>query len=184
MLPAEEHKQVKACLNGDRQAWKALYEAHKDKLFALCLRYTYDRSEAEDVLQEGFIKIFRDLHQWRGEGQVGAWMRKVMLHTVLGHMRKFLSPSRMSTVTFEDQTQLKVDAVEPWEPSASGLIQLMHQLAPGYRTVLNLYVMEEYSHEEISKELGISISTSKSQLSRAKDQLRKLMENALILSNP
>ncbi len=175
-----EAEWAKACANGDREASKALYETHKAMLFGVCLRYSYARSEAEDVLQEGFIKIFRDISQWRGEGALGAWLRKVVLNVALGHLRKAMSQSNLKTIEFEQShDNLSVEPEEFWEPNATGVVKLMNELPTGYRIVLNLYVIEEYSHEEISKELGISIGTSKSQLSRAKDLLRKKMETAL-----
>ena len=174
-----EFEWSKACANGDRAACKALYDQHKAMLFGVCLRYAYHRAEAEDLLQEGFVKIFRDLHQWRGEGPLGAWLRRVVLNVALAHLRKSLSNSTLKTEEFQTWHEGQQAPAELWEPNATGVVKLMNELPTGYRIVLNLFVIEEYSHEEIAQELGISVGTSKSQLSRAKELLRKKMESAL-----
>jgi len=176
----KEHQLVKACLAGDSHAWKTLYDHYKDLLFGLCMRYLCDRDKAEEVLQEGFIQVFRSLGSWRGDGPLGAWIRRVMLNSILYYIRKQLSNTTIQTVAIEDHHHIRQEPLADFEFNASDIIRLMHELPTGYRTVLNLYVLEEYTHEEIAKMLDISINTSKSQLSRAKDLLRKKIEAALL----
>ena len=177
-----EHQQdiLKGCQKGDRLAQRKLYELFKSKMFVVCLRYANNRQDAEDILQEGFIKVFRDLHQYRGAGSFEGWVRKVMLHTALQYIRqqKYFLP----TTDLDSQTYKLGEEDEVFEEEnemARILLKLMHQMPPGFRTVLNLYVMEGYTHPMIAEELGISVGTSKSQLNRAKVHLKSLLEKNL-----
>ncbi len=177
-----EHQQdiLKACKKGDRLAQRKLYEHFKSKMYVVCLRYANNRQDAEDILQEGFIKVFRDLHQYRGAGSFEGWVRKVILRTALQYLRQqknFLPTTDLDgqayklgeeDVIFEEENEM-----------AKILLKLMHQMPPGFRAVLNLYVLEGYTHPMIAEELGISVGTSKSQLNRAKAFLKNLLEKNL-----
>lgn len=177
-----EHLQdiLEACKKGDRSAQRQLYEHFKSKMFVVCLRYANNRQDAEDILQEGFIKVFRDLHQYKGAGSFDGWVRKVILHTALQYIRQqknFLPTSDLDSkayqlgeedVVFEEENEM-----------AKVLLKLMHQMPPGFRTVLNLYALEGYTHQMIAGELGISVGTSKSQYNRAKAFLKGLLEKNL-----
>lgn len=168
------------CKNGERQAQQQLYEHFKGKMFAVCLRYASKRQDAEDMLQEGFIKVFRDLHQFRGEGSFEGWMRRVIVNVALQHLRKQkggLQFSELENVEYRISDQDSSEFEE--NEKAAALIKLMHKMPSGFRTVLNLYVLENYSHQEIADELGISVGTSKSQLNRAKIFLKNLLEKSL-----
>jgi len=169
-------KIVAECKQGNRLAQRQLYERTKDKLFVLCLRYTNNRADAEDILQEGFITIFKCLHQYRGEGSLEGWMRKVVLRVALAFVRK--EKRTFSKVPLNENHQ-EIELNLNRESNAGHLIRMMGKLPLGYRTVLNLYVLEGYSHEEIAEALGISIGTSKSQLNRAKAKMRMLLEKNL-----
>jgi len=171
--------ELEACLRGDRRAQRALYERYKGKMFALCLRYASSHAEAEDLCQEGFVRVFRDLSQYDGRGHFEGWVRKVFVNTALQHIEK---QRRRITTTALDEVDLPDDTDSfGWEEEvpADRLIRLLQQLPPGFRAVFNLYVLEGYSHPEIAEILGISVSTSKSQLSRAKAHLRRLLERSL-----
>jgi len=169
-------KIVSQCKQGNRLAQRRLYEVTRDKLFVLCLRYTNNRADAEDVLQEGFITVFNCLHQYRGEGSFEGWMRKVVLRVALAYVRKQKRTFREVPLN-ESHQEIELDLYQ--ESNAGQLIRMMRKLAPGYRTILNLYVLEGYSHEEIATALDISIGTSKSQLNRAKAKMRMLLEKKL-----
>lgn len=166
------------CLRGDRLAQKQFFERYKGKMFALCLRYANSREDAEDILQEGFVKVFRDLHQYTGAGNLEGWVRKVFVNTALQYLQN--QKKQMATSGLEGHEP--ADESEPFmtdEAPAKNMIRILQQLPPGFRTVFNLYVLEGYSHPEIAEILDISIGTSKSQLLRAKAHFRKLLESSL-----
>ncbi len=168
------------CKNGERIAQVQLYEHFKGKMFAVCLRYANSRTDAEDSLQEGFVKVFRDLHQFRGEGSFEGWMRRVIVNVALQNLRK--QKGGLQFTELENMAYKISDADDSvFDESEKGaaLIKLMQKMPTGFRTVLNLYVLEEYSHQQIADELGISVGTSKSQLNRAKAFLKNLLEKNL-----
>ncbi|MCU0347826.1 MAG: RNA polymerase sigma factor [Saprospiraceae bacterium] len=168
------------CRNGERMAQQQLYEHFKGKMFAVCLRYANSRHDAEDVLQEGFVKVFRDLHQFRGEGSFEGWMRRVIVNVALQHLRK--QKGGLQFTELENVEYRLTDADESvFDENEKGaaLIKLMQKMPTGFRTVLNLYVLEEFSHQEIADQMGISVGTSKSQLNRAKAYLKGLLEKNL-----
>ncbi len=172
--------ELEACLRGDHRAQRVLFERYKGKMFALCLRYANTRAEAEDICQEGFVRVFRDLAQYDGRGHFEGWMRKVFVNTALQHLEK--QRCRIQTTDLEG-TEVPDDSEMPLledAPPADRLIQLLQQLPPGFRTVFNLHVLEGYTHPEIAEILGISVGTSKSQLLRAKAHLRRLLEKSLV----
>lgn len=173
------YKAIKAAKKGNPVAQRYLYDQYKVSLFTLCLRYSRDRSEAEDILQEGFIKIFKDLHQYTGRGEVGAWMRKVMVNTALQYLRKWkkdwqhYDSQEYSEVFQQTETIFQKLGLEE-------LTRLIQKLPEGYKIVFNLFVIEGYSHKEISELLGVSENTSKTQLFKAKAALRKQLEQQLL----
>lgn len=177
----EVEKIVQRCIQGDEKSQRLLYEQFKHPLFTVCLRYGRDRSEAEDMFQEGFIRIFKDLHQFKGNGPIGAWMRKVMVHSALQYIRKW--KRGFSHLEFDEEymEELSVPETAYAQLGVKELTDLIQRLPIGYRTVFNLFVIEGYSHREISEQLGISENTSKTQLFKAKAALRAALEK-LILS--
>lgn len=175
-MPSSE---ITACLRGDRRAQRALYERYKGRMFALCLRYAGSPTEAEDICQEAFLRLFRDLAQYDGRGLFEGWMRKIFVHTALQHLEK--QRRRIPTESI-DGIDIPDDSEFPSlddAPPAERLLALLQQLPPGFRAVFNLYVLEGYTHAEIADILSISVGTSKSQLLRAKAHLRRLLEKSL-----
>ena len=153
-------------------------EQMKGKMFVLCLRYANTREDAEDMLQEGFVRVFRDLHQYSGAGNFEGWVRKVIVNTALQHLKRHLrEPIIVELGEYDAATE-----AEPFQNDAlpaQNLIKILQQLPAGFRTVFNLYVLEGYSHPEIAEILNISVGTSKSQLLRAKAHFRALLEGSL-----
>jgi RNA polymerase sigma-70 factor (ECF subfamily) len=162
-------------MKGNRQAQNQLYQKYKAILFGICLRYANSREEAEDILQEGFIKIFSDLYQYQPIGPLGGWMRKVVVNVALQHIRK-----NKKFRIFENHEQV----IASYNPDLEifknnreeAILKIVQQLPEGYRLIFNLYVIEEFSHREIAEKLGITVSTSKSQYSRARAALRSMLE--------
>ena len=171
---------VQSCVRKERRAQHYLYEHFKGKMFAVCLRYANNRYDAEDLLQEGFVKVFRDIHQYRGEGSLEGWIRRVIVHVSLQYIQKqrrqILEEKQYALENYEEDSG---ESIFGSDEAPKAIIKMMQKLAPGFRAVLNLYVLENYSHQQIAETLGISIGTSKSQLNRAKAQLRALLEQNL-----
>ena len=163
------------CRQGDNRARKELYEQYAGRMLGVCLRYTGDRDTAQDLLHDGFIKIFSsfDKFTWRGEGSLRAWMERVMVNTALQYLRKsdVISQSTPLEEVPEDYEEPDASAVE-MIPQAV-LMRFIEELPAGYRTVFNLYTFEEKSHKEIAQLLGINEKSSASQLFRAKSVLAK-----------
>ncbi len=151
-----------------------LYQRFAPKMYAVCLRYAGNTEEAEDILQEGFIKIFNKIGSFRGEGSFEGWIRRIFVNTAIEQFRKknYLKPlTEVEENTVEGKYLSVLDTL-----AEKDIIQLVQQLSPGYRTVFNMYVIEGYTHKQISEILGISEGTSKSQLSRAKLILQDLVK--------
>lgn len=145
-------------------------------LFGICMRYAANQYEAEDWLQDGLIRIYTNLYRYRPIGAFGAWLRKVMVHSTLEQLRKrkrTFSSIPLTAVSEPCETDINLFARYQEEE----LVLMLNRLPEGYRTVFNLYVMEEYSHREIGAMLGIEESASRSQLFRAKALLRRIFEN-------
>ena len=158
-----ETELVERCGKGDNLARKQLYERYAGQLMAICVRYTGDREVAQDVLHDGFLNIFRSFSQftYKGEGSLKAWLARIMVNEALGYLRKKAS------------TNQEVIVEELPDVPQSVLMQFIKELPDGYRTVFNLYVLEEKGHKEIAEMLGITEHTSSSQLYRAKTLLMK-----------
>lgn len=168
---------IKQCISGDRKAQKELYEMYKITLFVLCQRYLSDRDEAQDVLQDGFIKIFRDLYQFdETKGQLIHWMKKVMINTCLEKIRK----RKLSVHSIDDNiSNIGYESDILSDLSLYDITKWIQKLPLGYRTVFNLYAIEGYSHSDIGSQLGISESTSKTQYMKARNMLKGFLEVAL-----
>lgn len=171
---------LERCQRQERAAQKQLYESYKSPMFKVCLRYTSNSHEAEDLLQEGFIKVFRSLHTWEPSGSFLAWMKTIMIHTALEQNRKLSQKAIHQEVDTAHDLKNEEDVIS--KISGEELLHLIQGLPDGFRTVFNLYAVEGYAHSEIGQMLGISEGTSKSQYSRAKAILRsqceKLMKEA------
>lgn len=167
-----EEDLIARCQRGDRKAQRELYVNYSGKFLALCKRYVKDRARAEDVMIEGFMRIFDSLHQFAFKGSFEGWMRRIMVTQSLLYIRN--NKMLMMEVELEGEPMMGYETYsENTELQAEDLIRLVDELPVGYRTVFNLYAIEGYSHREIQELLGISESTSKSQLSRARALLRE-----------
>lgn len=178
-LNITESDLINGCLNGDRRLQEELYRRFSPKMYAVCLRYAGNAEEAEDILQEGFIKVFKKLDSFRSEGSFEGWVRRIFVNTAIEHFRRkrYLMP-----VTEKEENSIEGKYLSVLDNlAANDIMALVQELSPGYRTVFNMYVVEGYSHKEIGDILGISEGTSKSQLSRAKvilqDMVKKFIDN-------
>lgn len=163
---------IEACKRGDRRAQKAVYDMLAPKMFALCIRYMGDRTEAEDILQEGFVNLFTKLDTYSGEGSFEGWARKIFVNAALMSLRK--SDVLKGADDVEESIELASETTTAVQDiSYKELTKLISELPSGFRTVFNMFVVEGYSHKEISETLGISEATSRSQLLRARAILQK-----------
>ncbi len=165
---------IEGCIRGDRKMQYELYQRFSPKMYGVCLRYAGKVEEAEDILQEGFIKVFNKISTFRGEGSFEGWVRRIFVNTAIEHFRKktYLQP-----ITDLEESMLEGKYLSVLDSLAEkDIIQLVQQLSPGYRTVFNMYVIEGYTHRQIGDALNISEGTSKSQLSRAKMILQDLVQ--------
>ena len=175
----EEQELAERCKQGDRTAYQVLYERYAGRLLSVCLRYTGDSDTAEDLLHDGFLKLFASFRKftWRGPGSLRAWMERVVINVVLQYLRRNDVMNQAATL---DDTS---DIYDEPDPSIIDMIpqdvlmQFVRELPPGYRTVLNLYVFEGKSHKEIAALLGINEKSSASQLTRAKASLATKIRN-------
>jgi RNA polymerase sigma factor (sigma-70 family) len=163
----EESKLLKDCLEGKTSAQHELYMLYVKSMLGLCYRYTKSMEDAEDVLQDGFIKVFKNLHQFKGSGELGAWIRRIMVNTAINYLK---SQSRYQyDLSFSAESLHPVSSENPeLKLDAKDLADLIRQLPIGYQTIFNLYAIEGYKHAEIGKIMGISEGTSKSQYARAR----------------
>jgi RNA polymerase sigma factor (sigma-70 family) len=169
---------ISGCIEGNRRMQEELYRRFSPRMYGVCLRYAGTGEEAQDILQEGFIKIFKKLGTFRAEGSFEGWIRRIFVNTAIEHFRrkKYLQP-----VTEKEENTLEGNYLSVLDELAErDILDLVQQLSPGYRTVFNMYVVEGYTHKEIGDMLGISEGTSKSQLSRAKvilqERVKKILE--------
>ncbi len=161
------------CISGDRASHEMLYRHFSPKMFGLCLRYSDNYHNAEDILQEGFIKVFNKLDRFRGDGSFEGWMKRIFVNTAIEYYRKSLKHTH--TIEPEDHISGGVNATVISKLAAEELINLIQKLPSGYRTIFNMYAIEGYSHNEIATMLNISDGTSKSQLARARKSLRNMI---------
>ena len=170
----DTNKLVQACLQGDERAQRRFYDMHKVKMYGLCLRFAASQAEAEDMLMEGFYKVFRDLHQFKGQCPLEGWVRQVMVNTALMHLRK-KNRQLLADTNLDNLPNVPSTQDDPLDHlNAEAVIALIQQLPTGFRTVFNLYAVEGFSHKEIGEKLGITESTSRSQYARAKKALQQL----------
>lgn len=162
---------LEGCRAGDRKMQEMLYRQTASGMLAVCMRYSRDRMEAEDVLQLGYIKVFQKVGEYRGEGAFEGWIRKIMVNTAIESYRKNLRT--IAAVSFEEMNEQPYTDFDFSRMGMQDLLGLIQKLSDGYRIVFNMYVMEGYSHKEIAQTLDISEGTSKSQLFRARAILKE-----------
>lgn len=166
-------KIIKGCLAGSRRDQELLYRRHSSKLYAVCLQYSGNDEEARDILQEGFIKIFENLQNYKHEGSFEGWMRRIVVNTALEKFRSRHNLFRVDDIDTINEPEAEPDTEDYSGLQAVDLLYIIRELPPKYRMVFNLYAIEGYSHREISQMLNISEGTSKSNLSRARIILQR-----------
>jgi RNA polymerase sigma-70 factor (ECF subfamily) len=177
---------IEGCVAGKRSAQSALYRAYSSVMLAVCMRYARDRDEAEDILQEAFLKIFQHIGTYRKEGSFEGWMKRIMINHALNYYRKNRKLPFHEDIESIDETKIMESTEKQTFDapiSAEKLLVLIQMLPPGYRMVFNMYVFEEYSHKEISETLSISENTSKTQLLKARRMLRNKLTELNIVNN-
>lgn len=172
----DHQKLVKDCLKGRLQAQRELYELFAKDMLGVCYRYTRSVRDAEDVLQEGFVKVFVNLGQYKNEGELGGWIRRIMVNTALNFLKRNRKYQQEMYFTQEYMHPV-VDNDPVVRLQAKDLADLIRQLPHGYQVIFNLHAVEGYSHVEIGELLGISDGTSRSQYSRARNLLITWIEN-------
>jgi len=166
---------VQRCIRKEPQAQKLLYESFSRKMMGICSRYCETTGEAEDILQDGFVKIFQKIDTFKGNGSLEGWMKRIMVNTALDAYRKaknFRHSIDIDTIEYTAETHQHV--LESM--GAKDLLLLIKTMPRGFRTVFNLYAIEGFAHKEIAEMLEITESTSKSQYSRARAYLQKLLQ--------
>ncbi|MFO7880829.1 MAG: RNA polymerase sigma factor [Bacteroidota bacterium] len=169
---------IRGCKKGDRQSQRMLYEAFYGKMLGVCMRYSRDSSEAKDMVQEGFIKVFDKIKSYKHKGSLEGWIKKLIINNTIDYLRK----NKKMKMSYEEESDLKQMKDEKAEDDeyksllklqAETIVRLIQKLSPAYQTVFNLYVVEDLSHAEIADKLGISAGTSKSNFAKAKEKLRE-----------
>lgn len=163
---------IKNCLRGDSLAQRALFDKFAPKMLSVCMRYTKNKAQAEDILQDGFIKIFQKLSSFKDKGSLEGWIRRIMVNTALDQIRKdvkFKNDVPMDNIDY----RLELNSYILENLLAEDLLKLINEMPSGYKTVFNLFAIEGFSHKEIAEKLQISENTSKSQYSRARAYLKE-----------
>lgn len=169
---------IEGCYQGSRKHQEALYNMFSAQMFGVCLTYTRDRDLAQDILHDGFFKVFKKFDKYDNSWAVGAWIRRIVVNTAIDHFRK---TNRISNIDFQESVYLAGTHDEVVDISkTSDLSTIINMLPKGARTIFNLYTIEGYKHQEIADMLNISEGTSKSQLSKAKSVLRELVNKYYI----
>lgn len=175
---------AQACLNGNEKAQAQLFERYSGQMMALCLRYGRDYEEARDMFQDGFVKVFQKLDKYNAKGPLGAWIRRIMANNALDQIRKnkrekVHEESYKIEFKYEHESEFELLSDDENELTNEKLTALIQKMPTGYRTVFNMYVVEDYSHKEIADQLSITESTSKTQYRKAKAYMRNLIEEEL-----
>ncbi len=169
-----EEQMLAGTIKNNAAAQEALYDRYSPRMLAVCYRFAKSREDAEDMLQEGFIKIFTQLHQYRNEGALEGWIRRIIVHTCINVLKKNKKFSETVDLIHAHAFHTNEDMV-PSIMQAKQVVECIRMLPLGYKTVLNLYAIEGYSHKEIGNMLDIEESTSRSQYTRAKAMLEEIL---------
>jgi RNA polymerase sigma factor (sigma-70 family) len=175
---ASEKLLVEGCKNNDRKMQESLYRKFSAEMYSICLAYEDDRDKAKDILQDGFIKVFRNIGSFEFQGSLKAWVRKIITNTAIDHWRKNSKETgffRLDAVASYDHPADEPVSVTDY----SAIIDQVNKLPAGARIIFNLYALEGYSHKEIAARLNISEGTSKSQVNRARQLLHRYLSNFL-----
>ena len=174
-------KIIEGCIKGKRRSFSLLYRKFAPVMLGVCMRYARNRSEAEDILQEGFIKVFMNICRFRQEGSFEGWIRRIMINTAIDHYHKNRLVDFQSDFDhlndIVDASQIQDDnKYNAYDLSCDTLLAMIRTLPPGYQLIFNLYAIEGCSHREIADLLNISVSTSKSQLFKARKSVQKKID--------
>lgn len=176
---------IDGCIANNRRSQEQLFKLFYGKMLPVCLRYIPDRDSAQEVLQEGFIKVFEKLEAFDHKGSFEGWIRRIIANTAIDNIRK----SKKNPFLTDDDNDFKLGASDPMieaeemeltDIKAQFALEAIQMLSPAYRTVFSLFVLEDYSHKEISEMLGISEGTSKSNLAKAKMNLQRIINERFI----
>jgi RNA polymerase sigma-70 factor (ECF subfamily) len=171
------------CLKNNPVSQEALYNQFSPRMFGVCYRFAKNKEDAEDMLQEGFIKVFSQMHQYRNEGSLEGWIRRIIVHTCINVLKKNKKFSDSVDITHAKGLIIREDMITG-VMQAKEIVECIRLLPIGYRTVLNLYAIEGYSHKEIGFMLDIEESTSRSQYTRAKSMLEDVLVKKRIIARP
>lgn len=174
---------IQGCRENQPSAQEAMYKRFSARMLGVCYRYSKNQEDAEDMMQEGFIKVFSQIHQFKGEGSLEGWIRKIIVHTCINHLKKNKKFSDSVSLIYASDVRVK-DSSIPSVMQAKQVVECIRKLPIGYRTVLNLYAIEGFSHKEIGIILEIEESTSRSQYARAKAMLEEMLIKKKILNKP
>jgi RNA polymerase sigma factor (sigma-70 family) len=178
-----EESMLQGCIKNDASAQQELYHLYSPKMLSVCYRYAKNREDAEDMLQEGFIKVFMQIRQFQNRGALEGWIRKIMVHTCINSLKKNKKFSESVDIIYANSIHVREDAI-PSILQAKQVVECIRMLPMGYKTVLNLYAIEGYSHKEIGDMLDIEESTSRSQYTRAKAMLEDILIRKRIIPIP
>lgn len=195
LTDAELQQAVKRCINGERSAQELIFKALYGKMMVVCMRFTRDRDSAGDLVQEGFIKVFQKIGDYGFNGSFEGWVRRIMVNQAIDSTRKAkVTYEIIENYNYNDSEEQSDSDFEESDPDSEDfmnaimdqvspelILEAMQDLSPAYRTVFNLYAIENYSHQQIADELGISLGTSKSNYSKAKMNLKKILTSKIKL---
>ena len=174
---------LQGCLRKETAAQRELYNRYSPKMLAVCYRFAHNREDAEDMLQEGFIKVCSQIHTFRNQGVFEGWVRRIIVHTCINVLKKNKKFNESVDLIYATSLQVREETV-PSVVQAKQVVECIRLLPIGYRTVLNLYAIEGYSHKEIALMLEIEESTSRSQYTRAKQMLEDVLIKKKIIQKP
>lgn len=174
-MTEREEEIVNGCLKGDTKYQEVLYNTYSKKMYGVCLRYAPNEEAARDLLQDGFIKVYQNLESFKGQGSFEGWVRRIMVNNALEGLRKL--SAKAQHVDVNEMHEVLHENINFGKYDMNYLLSKIQELAPGYRAVFNLYIIEGYQHNEIAEMLDISENTSKSQLSRARKLLQESLED-------
>ena len=174
---------LQGCIHNQPVAQRELYNRFSPKMLAVCYRFAHNREDAEDMLQEGFIKVFSQIHTFQNKGAFEGWIRRIIVHTCINHLKKNKRFNESVDIVHANGILVREESV-PSIVQAKQIVECIRLLPIGYRTVLNLYAIEGYSHKEIAEMLDIEESTSRSQYTRAKQMLEEILLKKKIIQKP
>ncbi len=170
---------IEGCIKEDRAAQKRLYELFYGKMMGVSMRYAIDADEAKDIVNAGFLKVFKNIHKFKPTHSLESWIRRIMINTAIDHYRKNKKHRNKLDITevYDYSENESISA----QLSANEILKLVQKLSPAYRTVFCLYVIDGFNHREIGEKLGISEGTSKSNLAKGRAKLQKMVKDLQIL---